>query len=407
MSVMQLYRNAWRLEKHETPGQRLRDVLVSIVAPSVALWATVDACRMYWNTKDPYRFLAVLLILLGATLSLLIFVLACRVLTRPRSSAMLAFATTLRLRRRVSGQGSALPPLRQHADAAADPHRRVSGQGSVPPRNSAMLAFATWLFPMGLAFTLAETYDVFWGPIGPLKEVVGCPVTPGIDSVRCKFNSPWGDVLLAFSAFCMLVEEFSLLNLYDDVEKKLSAARKQYSQAQRRHGVAEEDARKIHSLCGDAEKDRKKINRIFDQTKRYFEDVESMRRKLRKERRPIRVFLKQCFASFMVGVAIWVLMAVLLYFPAKLGKLETAINDIRTAGDTGETNGDPEGTAQEAPEDESEDAGDRGQTPVGPETNDTSESSTANPIGSPDEDGEDTSRPDDLDDGADGTTPTR
>ena len=359
-SVMQFYRNAWRLEEHETPGQRLLDVLVSIAAPSVALWATVDACGMYWNVKDPYRFLAVLLILMGAMLSLVIFVFACRILTRPRSSAMLAFATTLRLRRRVSGQGS-VPP--------------------VPPRSSAMLAFAAWLFPMGLAFTVAETYDDVLGAIGPNGS---------------EFDSPWGDVLLAFSAFCMLVEEFSLFNLYDDVEKKIGAARKQYFQVRRNHIVAEEKARKVSIL--------------YDQTKRYFEDVESMRRKLRKERRPIRVFLKQCFVSFMVGVAIWVLVAVLLYFPAELGRLETAINDIRTAGDTGGTSGDPEGTAQEAPEDESEDAGDRGQTPVGPETNDTGEISTADPVGSPGEDGEDTSRPDDLDDfgdTADGTTPTR
>lgn len=358
MSVSKLYRNAWRLESHETQGQRLLDVWISIAAPSVALWATVNACLMYWNEED--RLLAVSLILLGAMLSLVIFVFACHILMRP--------------------------PRNLAANAA----NAESAENQ--PRKSVMLAFAAWLFHMGLAFTLAETYDHFWGPIGPLKNLAG---------VRGEFDSPWGDVLLAFSAFCMLVEEFSLFNLYGAVEKDLGAARKQYLEARRSSKAAEENAEKIYILYGDAEKDRKKINRICDQTKRYFEDVESMRRKMRKEQRPIRVFLKQCFVSFMVGVAIWTLALVLHNLTTRLEKLETA---NRTVGDTVETSGDSE---VQAPEDESEDAGDQGQTSVDPATNDTGESSTADPIGSPSEDGEDTSRSDDLDDTADGTTPTR
>ena len=274
-AVMQLYREAWRQDERETSRQRQRDVVVSILAPSAALWAMAHTFWMYWKEGDPHLHLVGFLILLGGVLSFRIFAYACRIL------------------------------IKKEAELEKD-------EKSQPVRNVTMLAFATWLFPMGLFFTIAEMYDDLWMPIGPL-EFDCCTRKIG----RSEFSSPWGDALLAFSAFCMLAEEFSLVDLYDDVKRKFGEAKEKF-------GEAEEEVKAIVSLGDDA---KEKLNEIVDirndtktlqrETRRYSTSIREMFIEMRRARNPFFVFLKWC--SVVGGIIL------LLYVLIKLQKLEDAI----------------------------------------------------------------------------------
>lgn len=74
-------------------------------------------------------------------------------------------------------------------------------------KNAPLLAFSVLLFSSGAVVTLNELYGAF--DFSAFPEIV--PRRPDDD----EFNLPWGDFLLGFSAFCVIVEEFSLLSIYD------------------------------------------------------------------------------------------------------------------------------------------------------------------------------------------------
>lgn len=81
MSVIRLYREVWKQEEEdETLGQRRRDVVVSVLAPSAVLCAMADMFLMYWREDDTSLRAVVSVVLLGGVLSFLIFVRSCRIL---------------------------------------------------------------------------------------------------------------------------------------------------------------------------------------------------------------------------------------------------------------------------------------------------------------------------------------
>ena len=80
MSVRRLYSEAWRQDERETPRQRQRDVVVSILAPLAVLYAMVHTFWMYWIGEDTRLHLVMFFILLGGVLSFRIFMYACHIL---------------------------------------------------------------------------------------------------------------------------------------------------------------------------------------------------------------------------------------------------------------------------------------------------------------------------------------
>lgn len=312
MSVMQIYREAWKKDEYETRRQRRRDVAVSIAAPSVALWAMAHTLWMYLRLPlDPLLDLVVFLILLGAILSFGIFAYACRILTEKEDEFKFAARVLTRFK-----------------DESEEDEKNQ------PPRNVAMLAFAAWLFPMGLAFTLAEMYDGLWMRIGPLES----------DGSRGEFSSPWGDALLAFSAFCMLAEEFGLISLYDDVKQKLGDAKKEFKRMLSLRDDAEREVDNIVGLYRGAKRERADLRRdavretaglrykatrelvqieeLHKKTKGYFTEIKKMRAKMRKGRSLALVTLKWC--GVVGGIVL------VLYFFCEIHRLEMAIDRERT-----------------------------------------------------------------------------
>ena len=356
MSVMQIYREAWKKEDHETSRQRRRDVVVSIATPSVALSAMIDTFWMYWREGDTRLFPVVFFILLGAVLSFRIFVHACHILTEKKETEK----------------------------KEVEPKEDEKNQSL---RSVTMLAFATWLFPMGLAFTLAETYDELYMHIGPLELD---PSTGRIGSG--EFSSPWGDALLAFSAFCMLAEEFSLFKLYDGVRRKVGEAKMELETILSLSDDAKNELNKIVDLHNDTEENLKKVEELHKRTKVYSTEIQKMHTKMRKERNLALVILKWC--SVVGGIVL------LLYILIEVRRLEMTIN-TRTIENVAETSGAPEGFDQE---NEDDGASGQGRTVEGQTTMDADESST---MDSPGTSVVDTNRPDDLDDTADGTAPPR
>lgn len=77
-------------------------------------------------------------------------------------------------------------------------------------KDAPLLAFSVLLFSSGAVFTFHELF------VG-----LGIVLRP-----RNAINPPWGDFLLAFSAFCVMVEEFSLLRVYDVMNHELNELKK-------------------------------------------------------------------------------------------------------------------------------------------------------------------------------------
>lgn len=245
MSVMRLYREAWKQDESETSRQRQRDVVVSVFAPSAVLCAMVDTLWMYLGEGDTHLRPVAFFVLLGGVLSYGIFVHACRML--------------------------------MEKEAALDKDKKYQ-----PVRSVTMLAFAAWLFPMGLFFTIAEALDDLLMRNGHLELD---PFTGGVGIGG--FSIPWGDALLAFSAFCMLAEEFSLVDLYGDVKRKF--------------GEAKREVKTIVSLTDDAKNELDEIVGIRNDTKKlqretreYSTSIRKMHVEMRRERNPFPVFLKRC-----------------------------------------------------------------------------------------------------------------
>ena len=235
MHMLQVYRDAWTREKHETKGQYRRDAFVSLVGPTLVLWALWETCGKYGEDYP----MALAVSTAALLMSLVVMEMGCCALTRGRSNG------------RQTAPGS-------ENDSAEE-----------PPRGSPMLAFAVLLFSTGAAFTVVEIFDYFLGPIGILNPNAECAANPHPIACpkRLDFDSPWGDFLLGFSALCMLAEEFSLFNTYNAVRKEVRAARRQLEQAER-------EKRRIASLGQLAQEKYKQVEECWESTKQKQQKTE-------------------------------------------------------------------------------------------------------------------------------------
>ena len=279
--VIQLYREAW---KKKPKRQRMLDIGVSIAAPLALLWATVHTLRMYWKNQEPdwivFLILAVVMVSFG------LFAYVCRFLlesTAPEENKKDPAVAS------VTTHGSRI--LLTEKESAPEENKE-----NQPSRNVTMLGFATWLFLMGLALTLAEMYDHLRPHIGPLNP----------DLSRSEFDSPWGDALLAFSAFCMLAEEFSLLNLYDYVQRKLDEAQ----------NMSDDMEIKVNEI----KTFRFQTEELYKQTKYYSTETEGMHTAMKNRINPVLITLKWCLAA---GVALFLMW----HISSEIDRLEKSLQE--------------------------------------------------------------------------------
>lgn len=191
-----------------------------------------------------------------------------------------------------------------------------------------MLAFAVLLFSTGAAFTAVEVFDSFFGPIGLIDP--DCAANPDPDTCpkRREFDSPWGDVLLGFSALCMLVEEFSLFNTYDAVKKEVRAARQQLKKAAverreifRLRELAQEKYKQIEDSYESAKKKHQQAEECLTSTGRiqkeagqYLNGVKKLHDTVLKKHRSIESSERKLVRRIAIRAAIYVLVALPIIF---------------------------------------------------------------------------------------------
>lgn len=173
--VKAIYKSAW---SRDSPAEKVIhvfiDAAVSVIAPVAVVWSAIDTRVTYSALFYPFFYLILGLLPTG------LFVFACYVLTK-------------------------------HAKDHAP-----------------LLAFSVLLFSSGAVFTSHElightedrTSRCFHDCAAAGKDWMDCVSAPppkcGKERVPAG-NPPWGDFLLAFSAFCVMVEEFSLFGIYTGI----------------------------------------------------------------------------------------------------------------------------------------------------------------------------------------------
>ena len=291
LSVIQLYRRAWKKDgEKRTTRQRMLDIGVSFAVPLAVLWATVHTLRMYWNQEPDW---AVLLILAGVMVPFWIFVRVCRFLL-------------------------------------AEPEENKKNQ---PSRNITMLAFAAWSFCMGFVFTLAEIYDHLCTHIGPLNSNLS----------RSEFNSPWGDTLLAFSAFCMLLEEFSLLDLYDHVKRQIFGVLNMYDQVKLKVDEARNLSDDVKMTMDEISSFHSEAEKLYKQTEHYSAEVKDMHATMMN---PVHATLKW---SIVVGATFFLV----VYIQSEIDRLMEVNHRLEDRLDEIINSGSPPNLAEPSPPAES------------------------------------------------------
>ena len=132
-----------------------------------------------------------------------------------------------------------------------------------------MLVFAALLFSAGAAFTAVEAIEYFSdSSIGFLED----------DGGRKEFASPWGDILLAASAICMLVEEFILLTMFDSVKREAMRVRRIIKKEEMEELVEEVNVRvdKIQEALRKAEAYARNIEKRNETTNSLLEKTDSL-----------------------------------------------------------------------------------------------------------------------------------
>ena len=171
--VKAIYKAAWTRDRStENVLHVFIDIAVSVIAPVAVVWSAIDTRVTYFASFSPFFYLfLVFLPFIG-------FVFACYVLTK------------------------------QEKDIAP------------------LLAFSVLLFLSGALFTAYElightnkrTIPCFHECTVVEKNWLDCvSAPPECDERDRGGNPPWGDFFLAFSAFCVIVEEFSPLGIYYNV----------------------------------------------------------------------------------------------------------------------------------------------------------------------------------------------
>ncbi len=140
--------------------------------------------------------------------------------------------------------------------------------------NAPLLAFSVLLFASGAVFTSNELFQ-----------------QPGDPDRR---NPPWGDFLLAFSAFCVLVEEFNLFGLYLKINRKVKETERLKSDADRKHAD-------LIRLTEDAQKKYKELTRLHVDANTLYTNMSRQSREWNESRQA--VLLKACGVGGIIVLA--------------------------------------------------------------------------------------------------------
>ena len=228
--VKAIYKSAW---SRDSPAEKVIhvfiDAAVSVIAPVAVVWSAIDTRMTFSASFHPLFYL--LLVLLPSGL----FVFACYVLTK-------------------------------HAKDHAP-----------------LLAFSVLLFSSGAVFTSHEllghsqdrTIPCFRDCSEAGKDWTDCVSAP---LPKCgepdrAGNPPWGDFLLAFSAFCVMVEEFSLFGFYTGINRRVKETQDQVESANRSR--AEQIV-----LMKDAVRDHKELMALKRSAKKEHDELVELHRSM-------------------------------------------------------------------------------------------------------------------------------
>ena len=184
--VKAIYKSAWtRDPSDEKVIHVVIDAAVSVIAPVAVVWSAIDT-RVTYSASFHLSFYLFLVFLPTG-----LFVFACYVLTKHAKdhAPLLAFSVLLF----SSGAVFTSHELLGHTD-----------NRTIPYFHDCAVAGKDWM-------------DCVSDP-PPVPRPRKCGKCEERDPAG---NPPWGDFLLAFSAFCVMVEEFSLFGIYTGIARRV------------------------------------------------------------------------------------------------------------------------------------------------------------------------------------------
>ena len=174
--VKAIYKSAWTRDPSvEKVIHVVIDAAISVIAPVAVVWSAIDTRVTYSVLFHPFVYVFLV------PLPFVLFVFACYFLTKHAKdhAPLLAFSVLLFF----PGAVFTAHELLEHSHNYTIPHFQDCA------------AAGKWM-------------DCVSDPPVPLRECGEC------DERDPAGNPPWGDFLLAFSAFCVMVEEFRLFGIY-------------------------------------------------------------------------------------------------------------------------------------------------------------------------------------------------
>lgn len=149
-------------------------------------------------------------------------------------------------------------------------------------KDAPLLAFSVFMFTSGVVFTVNEIFN---------------PTDPE--------NSPWGDFFLAFSAFCVMIEEFSLLSIYEvaieDATEHYKALIKLTTNAQKEY----DDLANLHNntktLKTDAQRELRDLTSLRENAEKLYANMKQQPHEWYEPRQT--VLLKALGVSVVIALA--------------------------------------------------------------------------------------------------------
>lgn len=236
-AVKSIYQSAWSRDGDGQRGVHFIEKVVSVIAPLAVLWAAIDTYVVF---SDSFHIsLDVALVILPSSL----FAFACYILKKydKTHAPLLAFSVLLF----ASGAVFTSNELFRHTDESTIP-----------------------------CFTTCTDTGV--------NCILDPPECPEPDNRR---NPPWGDFLLAFSAFCVMIEEFSLFGIYQVMNRRVQETERLKSDAARKYaGLIE--------LTDKAQKKHEELIRLHENADTLYRNMSQQSREWNESRQA--VLLKAC-----------------------------------------------------------------------------------------------------------------
>ena len=245
-AVKAIYQWAWSRDDQPQVIHFI-EASVSLIAPVVVLWAAIDTYVVFFDSF--HRSLVVVLVLLPPFL----FMFACHLLK------------------------------------------------TVGKENAPLLAFSVLLFASGAVFTSNELFKHTEEKTIPcfvdcFESGMDCVLEPNCNQPGDpdRRNPPWGDFLLAFSAFCVLVEEFNLFIFYSDMNRRIRETERLKSDAAREHAG-------LIGLTENAQKKHEELIRLHADASTLYRNMSRQSREWNESRQAM--LLKACGVGGIIVLA--------------------------------------------------------------------------------------------------------